>query len=187
MLDEDHESSHYAGNNRNIYTHTLGRIGGTNSAAAVALQMKATFTSILFVGGGVPREKADIRFGDVVSTSGRFERIGFLNSPPAVLLNASAKLENVPIFTCEYAGPDFLFDADYGHIGGATCGSCNKVRIVKQRPLDSEEIAVHYSTIASGNRAMKDAAERDKVSSQLSSVLCFEMEAAECLPIRGII
>jgi nucleoside phosphorylase len=39
---------------------------------------------------------------------------------------------------------------------------------------------------------MKDAAERDKASSQLGGVLCFEMEAAglmnafPCLVIRGI-
>jgi nucleoside phosphorylase len=245
MLDEEHEGFHRAGNDTNIYT--LGRIGGhnivvaclpdgqigTNSAAAVALQMKSTFTSIRFglmvgIGGGVPSEEADIRLGDVVvsrpdkghggvvqydigkRTSSGFERIGFLNSPPTVLLNAGAKLRayhlrgrnrlrehlsrfnNVPMFTCEYAGPDFLFDADYDHVGGTTCGSCSKERIVKRRPRNSEEIGVHYGTIASGNQVMKNAAERDKVSSQLGGVLCFEMEAAglmnafPCLVIRGI-
>ena len=45
---------------------------GTNSAAAVAVQMKSAFTSIRFglivgIGGGVPtNQEADIRLGDVV-------------------------------------------------------------------------------------------------------------------------
>jgi nucleoside phosphorylase len=53
-------------------------------------------------------------------------------------------------------------------------------------------VAVHYGTIASGNQVMKSAAERDKVSTELGGVLCFEMEAAglmnnfPCLAIRGI-
>ena len=51
---------------------------------------------------------------------------------------------------------------------------------------------MHYGTIASGNQVMKSAVVRDKVSSKLSGVLCFEMEAAglmnnfPCLVIRGI-
>ena len=71
MLDEEHEDSNRDPNDANIYT--LGRIGehnvviaclpedqtGTNSAAAVAIQMKSAFTSIRFglmvgTGGGVP-------------------------------------------------------------------------------------------------------------------------------------
>jgi nucleoside phosphorylase len=49
-----------------------------------------------------------------------------------------------------------------------------------------------YGTIALGNQVMRDAAQRDKVSSELGGVLCFEMEAAglmnsfPCLVIRGI-
>src|SRR5437868_3275711 len=83
MLDEEDEKLHHDANDTNIYT--LGRIGehnvaiaclpegqtGTNSAAAVAVQMKSAFTSIRFglmvgVGGGVPSEDVDIRLGDVV-------------------------------------------------------------------------------------------------------------------------
>jgi hypothetical protein len=51
---------------------------------------------------------------------------------------------------------------------------------------------VHYGTIASGNQVMRDAAERDRISTELNGVLCFEMEAAglmnkfPCLVIRGI-
>jgi nucleoside phosphorylase len=51
---------------------------------------------------------------------------------------------------------------------------------------------VHYGTIASGNQVMRDGVTRDKISSGLGGVLCFEMEAAglmnnfPCLVIRGI-
>ena len=55
-----------------------------------------------------------------------------------------------------------------------------------------QEVMVHYGTIASGNQVMRDGAERDRVSTELGGVLCFEMEAAglmnsfPCLVIRGI-
>jgi nucleoside phosphorylase len=51
---------------------------------------------------------------------------------------------------------------------------------------------VYYGLIASGNRVMRDARERDDISKKLGGVLCFEMEAAglmdrfPCLVIRGI-
>lgn len=87
-----------------------------NSSAAVAMQMKSTFTSIRFglmvgIGGGVPNKEADIQLGDVVvrkphkihggvvqCDSGKtipsgFERTGALNTPPTVLLNAVANLQ----------------------------------------------------------------------------------------------
>src|SRR6201999_4078075 len=110
--------------------YTLGRIGdhnvvlawlpagqtGTNSAAAVAIQMKSTFRAIRFglmvgLGGGVPSAEADIRLGDVVvsqprmgssgvvqydigkSTPSGFIRTGFLNAPPPLLLSALSRLQ----------------------------------------------------------------------------------------------
>jgi nucleoside phosphorylase len=51
---------------------------------------------------------------------------------------------------------------------------------------------VFYGLIASGNRVMKDAMERDKISKDSSGAICFEMEAAglmndfRCVVIRGI-
>ena len=51
---------------------------------------------------------------------------------------------------------------------------------------------MHYGTIALGNQVIRNAAERDKVSAELGSVLCFKIEAAglinsfPCLVIRGI-
>jgi nucleoside phosphorylase len=56
----------------------------------------------------------------------------------------------------------------------------------------SQGIAVHYGTIASGNQVMKDGITRDRISSELGHVLCFEMEGAglmnsfPCLIIRGV-
>jgi hypothetical protein len=54
------------------------------------------------------------------------------------------------------------------------------------------KVVVHYGAIASGNQVMKDGVTRDRMSSELGSVLCFEMEAAglmnsfPCLVILGI-
>jgi hypothetical protein len=73
--------------------YTLGRIGDHNvvipclpkgqtglvSAAAVAVQMKSTFTSVRFglmVGtGGVPRSNPEIRLGDVVISQPHLQQV----------------------------------------------------------------------------------------------------------------
>ncbi|KAF2623342.1 hypothetical protein BU25DRAFT_177537 [Macroventuria anomochaeta] len=244
LLDEEHETPAYDARDTNIYT--CGRVGdhnvviaclpegqmGANSAAAVAVQMKSTFTSTRFglmvgIGGGVPSEEADVRLGDVVvskphkthggvvqydsgkATPTGFERVGSLNSPPTILLGAVAKvrakhmrgrgklleylskLASLPEFGREAAGPDILFEAEYSHEGGTTCRACSQDRSVA-REARRQEVVVHYGTIASGNQAMKTAAERDRLSAELGGVLCFEMEAAglmnsfPCLVIRGI-
>jgi nucleoside phosphorylase len=141
---------------------------------------------------------------------GDFTRTGFLNAPPTVLLNALSKLRAnhlirrsnlsvylsavslVPDFVYENAGPDILFEPTYNHIEGPTCERCNKDRSVLRVARNSQEIVVHYGTIASGNQVMKDGVTRDRLSSELGGVLCFEMEAAglmnsfPCLVIRGI-
>src|SRR5438045_6123229 len=83
MLDEEHQDLPREDSDTNLYT--LGRIcehnvviaclpagqTGTNSAAAVAVEMKSRFARIRFglmvgIGGGVPSAKSDIRLGDVV-------------------------------------------------------------------------------------------------------------------------
>jgi nucleoside phosphorylase len=155
-------------------------------------------------------------FGGVVqydmgkSTTSGFKRTGSLNSPPQILLEAVrkvqanelrgrstlsehvSKLQRIAKFQRSRAGPDILFEAAYEHEGGSTCDRCsaNKQEI---RPVrESEEVVLHYGTIASGNQVMRSAAERDRVSAELGGVLCFEMEAAglmdsfPCLVIRGI-
>jgi nucleoside phosphorylase len=127
MLDEEDETPQISTHETNTYT--CGRLGehnvviaclpegqmGTNSAAAVAVQMMSAFTSIRFglmvgVGGGVPGKEADIRLGDVVvskpdavhggvvqydigkATPSGFTRTGHLNTPPTILLTALASV-----------------------------------------------------------------------------------------------
>jgi nucleoside phosphorylase len=244
MLDEEHDTPPYDAHDTNLYT--CGRMGehnvviaclpdgqpGTNSAAAVAVQLKSTFSSTRFglmvgIGGGVPSEEADVRLGDVVVSkphkthggvvqydSGKaaasgFERTGALNTPPTVLLNAVAnlratqlrgksrlleylsKLDSLPDFGRAAAGLDVLFAAEHKHAGkGATCVKCSTEHVVDREPR--RQVVVHHGTIASGNKVIKDAVIRDKLSAELGGVLCFEMEAAglmnsfPCLVIRGI-
>jgi nucleoside phosphorylase len=244
-LDEDHQDLPQGANDSNLYT--LGRIGehnvvvacmpvgqmGTNSAAAVAVQMKSKFGSIRFglmvgIGGGVPNAESDVRLGDVVvsqpnmehggvvqydfgkATPCGFERTGFLNAPPTILLNSLARLQanhsigrsslsihlstlsHLPLFAQDNIGPDVLFESSYNHISGTTCENCDKNRLVKRTLRGSPQPVVHYGTIASGNQVIRDGITRDRLSSELGSVLCFEMEAAglmnsfPCLVIRGI-
>jgi nucleoside phosphorylase len=248
MLDEEHPDLERdpADNDENLYS--LGSIGGhnvvivclpagwigNNPAAAVAMQMRASFKGIRFglmvgIGGGVPSDDADVRLGDVVvsqphgklpgvvqydagkaALSG-FERTGALNSPPQILLAAIgkvqankargksklcehiAKLESVSTFKRSKAGLDVLFEASYKHAGGQTCKTCSSDQHQDREPRDEgEEVTTHYGTIASGNQVIKDAAVRDKLSAELSGVLCFEMEAAglmnsfPCLVVRGV-
>jgi nucleoside phosphorylase len=97
-------------------------------------------------------------------------RTGFLNTPPTILLNALSKLRanhdigrnNIPThlsavnylpkFACNNAGPDILFEPDCKHIEGPTCAQCSKDKSVKRTQRASQEIVVHYGTIASGNQ-----------------------------------
>jgi nucleoside phosphorylase len=132
MLDQEHNTPPYDAHDTNLYT--CGWVGehnvviaclpdgqtGTNSAAAVAVQMKSTFSSTRFgllvgIGGGVPSEEADVRLGDVVvskphkthggvvqydwgkATVRGFERTGALNTPPTVLLNAVSNVRAMQI------------------------------------------------------------------------------------------
>ncbi|KAE8143784.1 nucleoside phosphorylase domain-containing protein [Aspergillus pseudotamarii] len=227
MLDEKHETPPQNASDTNIYT--LGRVGkhnvviaclpdsqmGTKSAAVVATQMRSTFPTIVFtlmvgIGGGVPQATLDIRLGDVVvATNTGFQRTGFLNTPPTILLNAIArlkanhigeqpsfrkdvsKLNRIDTFNREVAGPDYLFSADYDHISGDTCERCDRKMLVERTQRDQEAM-IHYGTIASGNQVMRNALERDRISSELDGALCFDMEAAglmndfQCLVIRGI-
>jgi nucleoside phosphorylase len=205
---------------------------GTQSAAAVTARMRAKFPSIRFgllvgIGGGVPNAE-DIRLGDVVisqphlqyggvvqydfgktGVGGRLTRTGWLNAPPAVLLNATSQLralhyrgqsnfatylsafDRLEHFGRNSAGLDVLFEASYKHVGGPTCEPCSKKREV-QRSLRDQNVVIHYGTIASGNQVMRNGIVRDQISAQLGGILCFEMEAAglmnelPCLVIRGI-
>jgi nucleoside phosphorylase len=141
-------------------------------------------------------------FGRAIPSA--FVRTGCLNPPPTILLNAVTKLRAnhdrgrcrlleylPPTFAREDAGPDILFEADYNHVGGASCGQCGGERVLVRR-LRNQRVVVHYGTIASGNQVIRDGVERDRISAELGGILCFEMEAAglmnhfPCLVIRGI-
>uniref|UniRef100_A0A093UZS8 5'-methylthioadenosine/S-adenosylhomocysteine nucleosidase n=1 Tax=Talaromyces marneffei PM1 TaxID=1077442 RepID=A0A093UZS8_TALMA len=172
---------------------------GVGSAAAVAAQMKSTFPSIQFglmvgVGGGVPTVENDIRLGDVVvsrpdkghggvvqydfgkNTPGGFQRTGFLNSPPQILLKAIAKMRSnhlrgeskvlqyasTPRAEIESPGQDILFEADSCHIGGPICEKCDRDKIVRRKPRANQEPVIHYGTIASGSQVMRYGIERDR-------------------------
>jgi nucleoside phosphorylase len=89
---------------------------------------------------------------------------------------------------------DVLFQLDYEHDQKeTTCANCDKSRAVNRRQRASpDEPVVFYGLIASGNRVMKDATERDNISKDSGGALCYEMEAAglmndfRCIVIRGI-
>jgi len=145
------------------------------------------------------------------SEPGGFVHTGFLNTPPHALLQALANLqarhflednniqkyvsvvERRDRFRRPNPNSDILFHDTYEHIEGEkTCERCDKFRTVPRRPREHNNIVVHYGTIASGNRVIKNATERNWLNSQFKGVLCFEMEAAgllntwPCLVIRGI-
>jgi nucleoside phosphorylase len=151
-----------------------------------------------------------VQYDSGKSTPSGFVRTGSLNTPPTILLNALAKLRanhlrhrndlseylcalnHLPEFKRSNAGPDILFGSTYNHVGGSTCEACSKDRLLKRTVRESQEIVVHFGTIASGNQVIRDGVTRDCLSSELGGVLCFEMEAAglmnyfPCLVIRGI-
>ena len=140
---------------------------------------------------------------------GHQTRTGWLNAPPSMLLRAISELralhyrgrsslatyisvfDRLEDFSRKTIGPDVLFEASYNHTGGATCEQCSKEREVKRTPRKSR-VVIHYGTIASGNQVIKDGISRDRISTELGGVMCFEMEAAglmndfPCLVVRGI-
>lgn len=87
---------------------------------------------------------------------------------------------------------DKLYMPSYPHaMGEAACTSCSPDGEQQRPPRPSSQPVIHYGTIASGNKVIRDAATRDRWGKE-HNVLCFEMEAAgimNILPsliIRGI-
>ena len=216
-------------------------IYGTNAAARVANDMLRTFQGLRIglmvgIGGGIPDlgEGIDIRLGDVVISQpdktfggviqydlgsnrgeGRFERKGFLKSPPTLLLSALSTLQaehelndsTVPeiledmvttypkLLKTGYRYPGDEYDTLYcslcdGSISSGLCDSCKDGRI--DRPIREDKSPLFwYGIIASGNQVIKDAAERNKIGHEFGA-MCVEMEAAglmndfPCIVIRGI-
>ncbi|BCS20483.1 uncharacterized protein APUU_20915A [Aspergillus puulaauensis] len=191
------------------------------AATARMLAAFPNLKNALLVGiaGGVPSKQADIRLGDVVISQpngqyggvvqydfgktipGGFQRVGSLNAPSHDLLTALSKLKSNPAAARNaidasktYQPPsnvDTLFHASYDHVGGETCFRCRQDMKMKRVPrVGGTEI--FFGTVASGNQVIKYGTTRDRTSSKLDGVLCFEMEAAgvvnlvPCLVIQGI-
>ncbi|KAJ4190522.1 hypothetical protein NW767_011350 [Fusarium falciforme] len=151
--------------------------------------------------------------------NGTWEQKGSLDKPPPALLNALASLQaeheiapsKVPDllqamlevnprmrdpkrdYTHQGAENDRLFKPQYDHVGGSTCDKCDPSWEVERDQRESSDPEIHYGVIASGNKLIKDAVTRDKLSEVTGQqCLCVEMEAAglmdrfPCLVIRGI-
>lgn len=211
---------------------------GTNSAATVASNLRRSFESIEFgilvgIGGGIPT-KVDIRLGDIVvskpdgfhggvvqydfgktTKDGRCMRVGVLNKPPLLLLNAVSELvarhrveeprlykyisqmiQDSPKWASVSAYPgeqfDRLFEATYEHLDThSTCDQCDYHKIKLRQSRKAKSPVIHYGNIASGNQVMRHAGTRDWLAKE-ENIICFEMEAAglmdsfPCLVVRGI-
>ncbi|KAF2160791.1 hypothetical protein M409DRAFT_70125 [Zasmidium cellare ATCC 36951] len=150
-----------------------------------------------------------------------FSRTAMLSKPPPALLSALAGLrakherpkwnkmpehlakiveEMGPEYRFPGANNDVLFESTYDHVGGpeAACDGvpssehCDISRVVKRPERKNPSIPViHYGNIASADKVMRHAPERDRIAKELGA-LCFEMEAAgldenfRCMVIRGI-
>ncbi|KAF4991857.1 hypothetical protein FGRMN_7575 [Fusarium graminum] len=166
--------------------------------------------------GDIVISQPDSQHGGVVQydsgklTPSGFQRTGALNAPPTVLLNVLSKfranafrdrnniekhisqITQSSIFNRDELEPDILFEPSYNHVQGENCDMCRLQRQIHRKPRKDETPQVHFGTLASGNRVMRDGIMRDHVSNELGGVLCFEMEAAglmnsfPCLVIRGI-
>jgi nucleoside phosphorylase len=137
---------------------------------------------------------------------------GYLCPPPQTLMCAISKLESDPTLSStplddylkhiqkfkplQYEHPgtssDLLFISEYIHPEDhATCHRCDTRYLAKRTARPSQQPRIFYGLIASGNRLMRSAYERDKLGKE-HNVLCFEMEGAgimnsfPCLIIRGI-
>ena len=99
----------------------------------------------------------------------------------------------------EYQGQehDRLYNARYQHVEDGqgkdwpTCDNCMPSELQERPKRSRTHPKVFYGTIASSDKVMKDAAERDRLRDELGAI-CFEMEAAglmidfPCVVIRGI-
>ena len=186
------------------FSLVVGIGGGVPSAATDIRLGDVVVSQPCLQNGGV----VQYDFGKT-GAGGDQTRTGWLNAPPSILLRAISELralhyrgrsslathisvfDRLENFSRETTGPDVLFEASYNHTEGATCEQCSKEREVK-RAIRKSQVVIHYGTIASGNQVIKDGISRDRISTELGGVLCFEMEAAglmnnfPCLVVRGM-
>ncbi|RBQ80959.1 hypothetical protein FVER14953_10655 [Fusarium verticillioides] len=135
-----------------------------------------------------------------------FEETGILQRPPRILTNAISKLRSDPDIGIDALNPHLtkIMDSlptyknpgpELDVLSRAACSrrTCKPgcTHLEQRLPRMTTEPMIHYGLVASGNRVVKDATLRDRLSRKYG-VLCFEMEAAgvmnraDCLVIRGI-
>ncbi|KAF5248714.1 hypothetical protein FANTH_5784 [Fusarium anthophilum] len=136
----------------------------------------------------------------------KFEVTGALQRPPRILAKAISKLRSDPDIGVDALSPHLTRIVDslpaYGNPGqeldvlsraACTRRTCKPdcTHLEQRLPRLMAEPMIHYGLVASGNRVVKDATSRHRLSRRYG-VLCFEMEAAgvmnraDCLVIRGI-
>lgn len=206
----------------------LGDIG-TNNAAVVGTTMISTFPYIRFglmvgIGAGIPEPGRDIRLGDVVvskpgdddggvvqwdkrkaQADGSSKRIGMLNKPPAVLLNAATALvskqtrRKTKIADMVHGLDEAIREEENYQYQGAENDKLfddMKEQEVSREPPKQDRAKcprIFFGTIASGNTVVKNAKTRAEIIDLVGKdTMCIEMEAAglmdnfPCLVIRGI-
>ncbi|KAF4443377.1 Calcium-translocating P-type ATPase [Fusarium austroafricanum] len=194
---------------------------GNNNAAIVATHLRRTFPSITLmlmvgIGGGVPGPH-NPRLGDVVvgtmviqydlvkSFDDHFQLKSIPRRPDSNARTALTRFKaghethqkNIPNILRhlkQYTAPDpaldVLFCSSCESSSKQNCKFCDKRNHVRRVPRSAEP-RIHYGNIASGNRVVKNAIERDGIAEELD-VLCIDMEAAgvmdsfSCLSIRGL-
>ncbi|CVK92446.1 uncharacterized protein FMAN_07342 [Fusarium mangiferae] len=194
---------------------------GTSNAAIAATHLRRSFPSITLmlmvgIGGGIPGPH-NPRLGDVVvgseviqydlgkSFDDHFQRKGTNQRPHSNARTALSRFKaghdahqnNIPNILRQldqYAAPDPTLDVLFCNrcepLSTNDCEFCDELNHV-QRASRSTEPRIHYGKIASGNRVVRNATERDEIA-QEPDVLCIDMEAAgvmdsyPCLSIRGL-
>ena len=219
--------------NHNVVVVSLpeGQYGLTNATTTTERLLSSLphikIGLLVGIGAGLVGSGLDIRLGDVAvsrpqgSTGGvvqydtlkakkeGFERIGMLQPPPRVLLNALKKLRakheleeskipdvlrqamtRHPKFMQKYAHPGSERDHLFREIIRGRVPKEEEVKRAPRRTLDPE---IHYGTIISGSILVKDAKVRNDIIKIVDqSCVCLEMEAAglmnniPCIVIRGI-
>ncbi|KAF3023649.1 hypothetical protein E8E14_013213 [Neopestalotiopsis sp. 37M] len=148
-------------------------------------------------------------------TDNGFKLKGFLAAPPPRLRSAvnnmrsdhrlnDSKIEEfvtemlqrgrrLNVYRRPAGDSDILFHHGYAHPPDQpSCISCDREQVVARSPRQWDGPEIHYGLIASGDRVMRSAVQRNLQVRNVGDILCFEMEAAGLatdLPyivIRGI-
>ncbi|RKK81725.1 hypothetical protein BFJ71_g15510 [Fusarium oxysporum] len=180
---------------------------GMNNAAIAATHLWRSFPSITLllmvgIGGGVPGPH-NPRLDDVVvgseviqydlgkSFDNYFQRKGTNQRPHSHVRTALSRFKaehnthqnNIPNLLRQldqYATPDptldVLFCSSCEPLSTNDCDFCDELNHVQRVPRSTEP-CIYYGKIASGNRVIRNATERDEIAQELD-VLCIDMEAA---------